>query len=58
MDEALEYFIRFIDGKLTDDEMEELEQLDLKNKDKKYTSNPYAACGMYEDELQLSLDTH
>lgn len=58
VEEGLDYFFRYCEGKLTEEEEEEEKLIMLKNKDRKISSNPYCAFGCYEDEEILSIDTH
>lgn len=59
MEKSLDYFFRMIDGKLTQEELQEQKRLDTKREKKKKSNNPYCAFGGdIEGEEILSLDTH
>jgi hypothetical protein len=58
MDKDLEYFFRYCNDELTEDEKKEEKKTAEKNKNRKITDNQYASCIHYEDDLELSLDTH
>lgn len=59
MKEALDYFFRMIDNRLTPEEQEEQKQRDIERNKKTRSNNPYCAFGGdLEGEEILSLDTH
>lgn len=54
----IDYFMRYCNDELTEEEKQEEKRIAEANKNRKVSDNQYAACGCWEDELTLSIDTH
>lgn len=58
VDDAVDFFVRYCNDKLTNEEKEEIEAARLENVNKRISDNPYCACGCYQGDETMSIDTH